>query len=374
MTTKSDIDQLAADAAIFHQVVHGDDGATVVTAGGTVPSLAKAAKDAAAPYADGAAIANAAAASATAAAAAAASASAVVTGGTGQLGGGAGKFPLGDASGNYGFGQAVPTARVHAKNAAMNTQSLILECNLGNPGGAAKSEFQSLYFKNYSASTMNDASIRAYANASLSTESNLAFLVTPGGAGPLTEVWRMSTGVLQPGTDNVINLGAAAKRVATIYAGTGTINTSDAREKTAVRGMTPDEIACAKALADEIGIFQFLASVEAKGANARRHIGMTVQRAIEVFQANGLDAMSYACICYDAWDDVIVDHPAVEYRAAVLDEQGAVIEPEQQAAEAWTEQTQFAGNRYSFRPDQLYAFIARGFAARLSAIEAALGV
>jgi hypothetical protein len=37
---------------------------------------------------------------------------------------------------------------------------------------------------------------------------------------------------------------------------------------------------------------------------------------------------------------------------------------------AWTEQTQTAGNRYGFRYDQLNLFIARGFEARLSALEA----
>lgn len=69
--------------------------------------------------------------------------------------------------------------------------------------------------------------------------------------------------------------------MAVLYAGTGTINTSDANEKTAVSALTASEIAAAKSLANEIGSFQFLDSVEKKGAdNARHHIGMTVQRAI----------------------------------------------------------------------------------------------
>lgn len=41
MTLKSDIDQLAADAVLMHQVVHGDATTTVITAGGPVRSVAK---------------------------------------------------------------------------------------------------------------------------------------------------------------------------------------------------------------------------------------------------------------------------------------------------------------------------------------------
>ena len=41
MTLKTDIDQLAADAVLMHQVVHGDASTTVTTAGGPVRSVAK---------------------------------------------------------------------------------------------------------------------------------------------------------------------------------------------------------------------------------------------------------------------------------------------------------------------------------------------
>lgn len=41
MTLKSDIDQLAADAVLMHQVVHGDATTSVITAGGPVRSVAK---------------------------------------------------------------------------------------------------------------------------------------------------------------------------------------------------------------------------------------------------------------------------------------------------------------------------------------------
>lgn len=167
-----------------------------------------------------------------------------------------------------------------------------------------------------------------------------------------------STGHVLAGADNAQTLGGASNRWSTVYAGTGTINTSDAREKTPVRSLSAAETAAAVALSKEVGIYQWLASVESKGDAARQHVGMTVQRAIEIMEAQGLDPLSYGFICYDAWDDEFVDHPAVD----ATDEAPAVA--------AWTEQTKVAGDRYGFRPDQLNSFIAAGINARLEALEA----
>lgn len=153
-----------------------------------------------------------------------------------------------------------------------------------------------------------------------------------------TEVARWDVaGVLQPGADNTTPLGASGKRWSVVYAGTGTINTSDAREKTGVQPLTDAEIAAAKQLAGEIGSFCFLNAVAAKGNNARLHIGLTVQRAIELMQAHGLDPLAYGFICHDAWT---------------------------------AQDNQPAGDRYGFRTDELLLFLARGFDARLQALEA----
>jgi hypothetical protein len=343
MTIKGDIDQLAADAAIFHQVVHGSDSATVVTSGGVVPSLAKAAKDAAAPYASASSGATAAAASAAAAAVSAQNAAAIVSGGTAQLGGGAGKIPLCDAF------SGLPIRSIKF---------------MGSPGSSPLVKDYSVFsgvpgIHNTGLSFFNDSenSLEFYLNA------NREMIVPNGGF--------FANGNISPAFDNVHSGGLPAYRFSTLYAGTGTISTSDAREKTDVRAMTMPEIACAKALGNEIGVFQFLASVAEKGDAARQHVGMTVQRAIEIFEAHGLNQMAYACICYDQWEDKFTEHPAIEYRAAHVDENG-VEQPEVQAVAAWTEQTQHAGNRYSFRTDQLNAFISRGLVARLEALEAAV--
>jgi len=174
-----------------------------------------------------------------------------------------------------------------------------------------------------------------------------------------------ATGNHLTGTDNAQTLGSAAKRWSTVYAGTGTINTSDAREKTAVAVLTADEIAAAKDLSKEVGTYQFLDSIAAKGDAARHHVGLTVQRAIEIMQGHNLDPMRYGFICYDAWPEISVDHPAIEAKPDVLDADGNVIELGIPAQDAWTEVIQTAGDRYSFRYDQLNLFIAAGLNARL---------
>ena len=154
-----------------------------------------------------------------------------------------------------------------------------------------------------------------------------------------TERLRLSgyTGAVTPGADNTQTLGIAGLRWNVVFAGTSTINTSDAREKTAVAALTAAEIAAAKALPAENGTFRFLDAVAAKGSAARRHAGLTVQRAIAVMTACGLDPMAYGFICHDTW-----------------------------AATA----TAPAGDRYGFRTDELLMFLARGFDARLAALEA----
>lgn len=158
-------------------------------------------------------------------------------------------------------------------------------------------------------------------------------------------------GHTEPGVDNVQTMGSASLRWSVVYAGTGTINTSDAREKTDVAPLTTDELAAAADLARAIGTYQWLESVQLKGADARHHAGLTVQQAIAIMQAHGLDPFRYGFICFDEW---------AEQLEQVDEETGEV-----------TQAYRPAGDRYSFRHDELLLFIARGFAARLDALETA---
>ena len=178
-----------------------------------------------------------------------------------------------------------------------------------------------------------------------------------------------ATGNHATGTDNAQSLGTASKRWSTVYAGTGTINTSDAREKTLVAALTPSEIAAASDLSKMVGTYQFIESIESKGDAARHHIGLTVQDAIAVMETHGLNPFRYGFICHDAWPEITVEHPAIEAVEEETDDDGNVIRQGRPAVEAWTEIVQEAGDRYAFRYDQLSLFISAGLHARLAALE-----
>jgi len=147
--------------------------------------------------------------------------------------------------------------------------------------------------------------------------------------------------VFCPYPDNVLSLGYISSRWTVVYASTGSINTSDAREKTPVTSLSGREISAASALARAIGTFKFLEAMSDKGASARLHVGLTVQTAIRIMKEYELNPFAYGFICYDKWDDVM-ENGEVKVRA---------------------------GDRYSFRPDELLLFIARGFEARLTRLE-----
>jgi len=86
-----------------------------------------------------------------------------------------------------------------------------------------------------------------------------------------------------------------------VYAGTGTINTSDEREKQQIK---PIDDAAIRAWGNvEYCQFKFNDAVSEKGENARWHFGVIAQRVKDAFEAEGLDAFSYGILCYDEWED-----------------------------------------------------------------------
>lgn len=145
-----------------------------------------------------------------------------------------------------------------------------------------------------------------------------------------------SSGYVAPNTDNTQPLGLSNLRWSVVYAGTGTINTSDARAKQQVRDLSDAERAVAVRCKGLIKAFKFNDAVEAKGDGARIHFGVMAQDVAAAFDAEGLNAADYALFCYDEWDAT----------PAVLDDEGAVVTPAREA-----------GNRYGVRYEQLLAFI-----------------
>lgn len=191
----------------------------------------------------------------------------------------------------------------------------------------------------YLSTVLGSAAAPAYSfagdpNTGINCSGSDALTIVTGGT---TRLGIDSNG-LHPATDNTFRSGWAGGRWSVVFAGTGTINTSDAREKTPMRALSSAELAAAKRISASIGAFQFLTGV-------RTHVGVMAQDVWAIMADEGLiDPITegvtpdskYAFLCYDEWDG------------------------------------DDAGNRFGIRPDQLALFLIAAQEARIAALEAAL--
>lgn len=315
---------------------------------------------------------------------------------------------LNPAGGNVGIGASIPVCKLHIANAVDSSQVLVSGVSKGVRivTAAAQSMIEGV----------DQTGIGSYQPLII-------------GGSTVTLVPSLSSaycnGNWAPTSDNNRNLGSSSLRWGVVYAGTGTINTSDAREKTDVRPFAAAEIAAARDILAEIGIFQWLASIEEKGeALARLHVGMTVQRAIEIMEGHGLDPWRYGFLCRDqitrkvkvmqtqtvqATEDAEEVYTEIEIRdgvpvrvekiraiqrpleslIAVVDESGQPVTrtsqnedgsftaepvmhpvPVMVDREVEVEIDEPDGDRLGFRPDQLALFLLRGLLARVDDQEA----
>jgi hypothetical protein len=102
-------------------------------------------------------------------------------------------------------------------------------------------------------------------------------------------------------SDNSKSMGSASWRWSVIYAGTGTINTSDVNLKQDEQALTNAERNVATAIKGLIKTFRFKDAVAEKGDAARIHVGVMAQSVKAAFEAEGLDANRYALFCSDTW-------------------------------------------------------------------------
>lgn len=196
--------------------------------------------------------------------------------------------------------------------------------------------------------------------------------------------FRANSARFAPVGDNEMALGSSSARFTTVYAATGSINTSDARAKTDVRDITDQELAVALRIKGLLKAYRFKDAVAQKGDKARIHFGVIAQDVVAAFAAEGLDAHDYALLCHDTWEaspervEVVRTEvkPAVYAQILVRDavynqaedghsimETEAVYEDGDLISEAVIEETRHvipaveAGERYGIRYDELTAFV-----------------
>lgn len=180
--------------------------------------------------------------------------------------------------------------------------------------------------------------------------------------------WKAGKISMHPGTDNSTTLGRNSNRWSVVYAGTGSINTSDSRCKSSVASASDT-------LLDAVGnvpihTFQFTDAVKKKGVDAARfHVGVVAQEVQQAFSQKGLDAARYGLFCHDEWQDEyetvdVVDQPEV------LGEDGEVVTP----AVTHTEQklVTAAGDRYGIRYEELLTLECARLRRELDRIKTAL--
>lgn len=155
-----------------------------------------------------------------------------------------------------------------------------------------------------------------------------------------------TSGNTTPLSDNVQNLGSASFRWGTVFAGTGAINTSDARAKEQDRPLSEKEKAVAVKVKSLLKAFKYKEAVKTKGTKARIHFGIYAQELKSAFESEGLVAEDYGVLCYDEWDE------SPEIYTDVLDGEGNPT-GEKELAQAYRS----SGGVYGVRYEELLAFI-----------------
>jgi len=104
-------------------------------------------------------------------------------------------------------------------------------------------------------------------------------------------------------SDDGIDLGSSTARFRDIYAGNGTIQTSDRNEKQDIEELSEAEQRVAVACKGLLRKFRWKSAVEKKGDDARIHFGIIAQDLQDAFTAEGLDAGRYGMFINSTWTD-----------------------------------------------------------------------
>lgn len=192
-----------------------------------------------------------------------------------------------------------------------------------------------ILFKTSDAGTAkNTAKIGSYYKSA--TSDGLTFQINIGDTITPFLLMDPTTNSLLPWVDNSTACGWSTNRWSVVYAATGTINTSDSREKQQGRSLSDVEKAVALKIKAGLKAFKWNEAVDKKGDKARWHFGVYAQDIAESFKSEGLNPNDYGMFCYDEWDEQL----------EVKDEDGNV-----------TQAYISAGNRYGVRYEELLCFV-----------------
>lgn len=263
------------------------------------------------------------------------------------------------------------TLRGSGSNLALSLFAVIHNTASANSGRAAGQVFAAGYEAD-GVTPHNVAAIYGVNTSnSLTALGRLLFMVGDGAAG-LQEAAQFDGPTLawRPGADNLWSLGTAALRMSQLFAGTGTINTSDQRHKLLIEAISD-------AVLDAWGnvgwsAFKFDHAVAAKGEDgARWHHGLIAQQVHDALEAEGLDPFCFGLLCYDEWEEWTDVLPSAAGLAAGDDIDEA-------NPEHWTVTVNPAGNLWGIRYEEALAIEAAfqrrrydQLAARVTALEAA---
>ena len=106
--------------------------------------------------------------------------------------------------------------------------------------------------------------------------------------------------VVRPLSDNNVLLGSANRRWANIYSASGTISTSDEREKQDVVTISDELLDAWEAISYKN--FIFAEAAKKKGSAARMHSGLIAQQVAKALAEAGIDAAAYGFFCFDKWE------------------------------------------------------------------------
>jgi hypothetical protein len=168
---------------------------------------------------------------------------------------------------------------------------------------------KNIYFNDSSGSAKNGMALSSSDDWFIGSDTGANFMNIASGSGGIylapegASVVQCATGFFRPVSDGVVNLGGASNRWATVYASTGTINTSDREAKQDIADLDAAEKRVALRIKGLVKKFRFKDAVQLKGENARIHVGVIAQDVAEAFEAEGLDASRYGMFCHDVLDD-----------------------------------------------------------------------